>query len=342
MVGEPGFLFDPTGRSAPTYEELQKRRAIAQQLMMRRDKQPKNVGEGLTSIGEAIGDIGYNMITQRQAAAAQAYAAQHGVLPERPAVASYTPPAPAPAAAPPAAAAAPPPAATVSDAGPPVDVSTSDIGGGMPAGGGEGTGGDTPPDIPTAETTVPTPPPGGRLEVVPGAQASAAPDENAVPMPTARPAAAPAPVFAEPPPGVARAGKILDTPIATLAQGKPGASFIPDELGRMPLRTALAHPTYGSTVKSYMGQNLQAAGLEQTDVDTALNPPPRPYVNPQRSVDEPPTRSASSAGPSVSEFRTAPPSEPIKTAGTTGDNRSGVPPELSIWLCRRNGSSVNR
>jgi len=61
-----GFIFDPMGNAAPTYEELQQRKKIASALMQRQGKVPKTVGEGLTEIGNAIGDIGYSWRVKQQ------------------------------------------------------------------------------------------------------------------------------------------------------------------------------------------------------------------------------------------------------------------------------------
>ena len=48
----PGFIFSTTGQGAPTYEELQKQRTILAHLLAQRRGPPKNIGEGLTALGE--------------------------------------------------------------------------------------------------------------------------------------------------------------------------------------------------------------------------------------------------------------------------------------------------
>src|SRR4051812_5874946 len=57
------FIFNakPTPASAvPSYEQLQTRRKIAAAMMAQRSKgYPKTLGEGLTAIGDAIGERGY-------------------------------------------------------------------------------------------------------------------------------------------------------------------------------------------------------------------------------------------------------------------------------------------
>ena len=52
------FIFG--GNTNLTYEELKKRRAIAAALAARQKGFPKNIGEGLTYLGESIGEAGLN------------------------------------------------------------------------------------------------------------------------------------------------------------------------------------------------------------------------------------------------------------------------------------------
>ena len=73
MAGEiasPGFLFG--GNTGLTYEELKRRRAIAAALASRNKGFPKTMGEGLTylgeSIGEMIGDMRLREMERRQKA----------------------------------------------------------------------------------------------------------------------------------------------------------------------------------------------------------------------------------------------------------------------------------
>jgi hypothetical protein len=66
------YIFSPTGTGGlPTYDELQRRRTAMAQIMARRSPAPKNIGEGLNAIGEAIGDRRY-MDSVRADEAAQA------------------------------------------------------------------------------------------------------------------------------------------------------------------------------------------------------------------------------------------------------------------------------
>ena len=56
MAVDPvGYIFGGTS-GVPTYEELKRRRAIAVALASRQRGFPKTVGEGLTYLGESIGD----------------------------------------------------------------------------------------------------------------------------------------------------------------------------------------------------------------------------------------------------------------------------------------------
>jgi len=56
------------------YQQLQMRKKIAMQMVMQQRARaaPKNVGEGLTSIGNAVGDAGMMRMLQQQEEEAQA------------------------------------------------------------------------------------------------------------------------------------------------------------------------------------------------------------------------------------------------------------------------------
>src|SRR3954465_6594983 len=57
------------GDTGVTYEELKRRRAVAAALAERQRGYPKNVGEGLTYLGDSIGDIlGERRVRGREAA----------------------------------------------------------------------------------------------------------------------------------------------------------------------------------------------------------------------------------------------------------------------------------
>jgi hypothetical protein len=75
----PGYIFwgnAPQGQM--TYDQLQQRRAIATALMKRQSKFPKTFGEGLTYLGESIGDAA--VLRQQQAAEAAAAARQQSAI----------------------------------------------------------------------------------------------------------------------------------------------------------------------------------------------------------------------------------------------------------------------
>jgi hypothetical protein len=71
-----GYIFGP-GTANPTYESLQRRRAIAAALASKRSKFPSNVGEGLTYFGEQLGDI---IAERRTDAAEKAYLEGKGAV----------------------------------------------------------------------------------------------------------------------------------------------------------------------------------------------------------------------------------------------------------------------
>jgi len=87
-VGDPGSgILDPSnplsfafgGSSGPLgYNELQRRRAIAQALASQKRAFPKNIGEGLTSLGEAVGD---RMTDARLASAERGYTGDRATNP---------------------------------------------------------------------------------------------------------------------------------------------------------------------------------------------------------------------------------------------------------------------
>jgi len=108
------FIFG--GNTGLTYEELKKRRAIAAALAARQKGFPKNIGEGLTYLGESIGEAGLNWrisqaekeaLKRQQGIVGGAPAESDGSSPivvarpaERPPVSVAPPPAAAPAARP--------------------------------------------------------------------------------------------------------------------------------------------------------------------------------------------------------------------------------------------------
>ena len=61
------------GPQSQSYEALAARRKIAEAMMARQTRAPKNVGEGLSAIGEAIGDRGYYNNVLADDAAAKSY-----------------------------------------------------------------------------------------------------------------------------------------------------------------------------------------------------------------------------------------------------------------------------
>ena len=64
------------GMAVPSYEQLQTRRKIAASLMAQKHPYPRNIGEGLSAIGEAIGERGYlNRLDAMEAVKAQQDAA---------------------------------------------------------------------------------------------------------------------------------------------------------------------------------------------------------------------------------------------------------------------------
>lgn len=89
------FAFGGGSTAGLSYPELQRRRAIAQALASQKRGFPKNIGEGLTSLGEAVGD---RMTDARLAAAERGYVGDRATHPlfQQPGA-----PAPAAAAAPP-------------------------------------------------------------------------------------------------------------------------------------------------------------------------------------------------------------------------------------------------
>lgn len=108
----PGFIFGGNAE-APTLEELKRRRAIAAAIAAQKKGYPKTLGEGLTYLGESIGEAGLEW-RERQAEAAfkKNQAALLGGAPQENGVPleRAVPVAPQVRGAPPAAAAPPPPA----------------------------------------------------------------------------------------------------------------------------------------------------------------------------------------------------------------------------------------
>ena len=62
---QPGFLFG--GNTGLTYEELQQRRAIAAALASKQKGFPKNVGEGMTYLGESFAEAMADFAAHRMA-----------------------------------------------------------------------------------------------------------------------------------------------------------------------------------------------------------------------------------------------------------------------------------
>jgi hypothetical protein len=106
------YIFSPTGAGGlPTYEALERRRRIAAEIAARRSPAPKTIGEGLSFIGEAIGDRRIMDEAARAEEAQRSYqAGRVGAAPggTEPAYTPYSPTAPPPAAAAPATPAAGP------------------------------------------------------------------------------------------------------------------------------------------------------------------------------------------------------------------------------------------
>ena len=70
LVDPLGYIFGgPTGLN---YEDLKRRRAIAAALAGQKKGFPKNVGEGLTYLGESIGEAGLDWRLRRQEEAQKA------------------------------------------------------------------------------------------------------------------------------------------------------------------------------------------------------------------------------------------------------------------------------
>jgi len=118
-MGVLDFIFDPAGKAAPTYESIQQRRKIAAAMAARQSRAPKNIGEGLSAIGEALGERYYDYETNKQANEARGYEAGRisGAPPDvPPSVTPYslpqTPPVSAPPPPSPPAAVTPPPPPT--------------------------------------------------------------------------------------------------------------------------------------------------------------------------------------------------------------------------------------
>lgn len=66
------YIFGP-GTGTPTYEDLQRRRKILDALLSQRRAYPKTLGEGLTSIGDVLGEIGIDRGLRQQEAKARDY-----------------------------------------------------------------------------------------------------------------------------------------------------------------------------------------------------------------------------------------------------------------------------
>ena len=66
----PSFFSDDPKAGALTYEQLQARRKIAMALATRNRPYPKTIGEGLTALGEGLGE-GINLNRLQRAEAAQ-------------------------------------------------------------------------------------------------------------------------------------------------------------------------------------------------------------------------------------------------------------------------------
>jgi hypothetical protein len=136
MSDQYNFFGNPTDPSQLSYAQLQQRRAIAQALASRQKGFPKNKGEGLTYLGESIGEALQDLALQRREAlqrtkdasskytpatktepppTAKIDAPQTTAAPQAPAVIDRPPPPQAPAQAP---APAPAPAAATIPGGP--------------------------------------------------------------------------------------------------------------------------------------------------------------------------------------------------------------------------------
>jgi len=186
------FIFG--GNDGLSYEELKRRRAIASALAARQRGFPKNVGEGLTylgeSIGEAVGDWRLREMEKRQQAGEQQIhqrapgtgyipPVETGPPPARPSVA----PAPAPAPAPARPSVAPAPAPAPAPAAPPAYT---------PGPASDGGGVIAPPDqvaalSPPQEDPTTAPPPEPPPEPVAAAEPQFARRFNASYAPTSEP-----------------------------------------------------------------------------------------------------------------------------------------------------------
>lgn len=92
----PLGLFDPTGRTALTYDQLQQRKKIAAAMMSRRPgAMPRNLGEGIARIGETVGDELYYRSVDADEAAAKRYEGEQTSNPPEPTapvIRPYNPP----------------------------------------------------------------------------------------------------------------------------------------------------------------------------------------------------------------------------------------------------------
>ncbi len=53
----PGFIFSTDGKSAPSYDQLQKRRRVLDAMLAQQmgSRAPQNIGEGIFAFGQGIG-----------------------------------------------------------------------------------------------------------------------------------------------------------------------------------------------------------------------------------------------------------------------------------------------
>ena len=95
MAGEDAVSYIFGGNTGLTYEQLKRRRAVALALASQRRGYPKTVGEGMTYLGESIGDM---LAERRLDAAEKGYLAKQsatlaGLMPGAPSAAPVSAPA---------------------------------------------------------------------------------------------------------------------------------------------------------------------------------------------------------------------------------------------------------
>ena len=95
----PSLFYAKPGAGQPSYESLAQRRKIIEAMMGKQRPFPKTFGEGLTAIGDSIGEMGYDRRLQADEEAAKAYSTAATTAPPPPGT-TYTPYTPPSATAP--------------------------------------------------------------------------------------------------------------------------------------------------------------------------------------------------------------------------------------------------